>query len=131
MFGIEAQTHGGNRDYGEAVVTIAFPTTPVSLPPAPLPADTRPPVVTIVSPAAGLVTDQEVSVAGAVTDDAFGVASLQAQVDSGPWSAVGFDPTGHFQFDTTLPLDGTDDGTRTVSLRSTDAAGNTSSPVAV
>src|SRR5262249_43786197 len=89
--------------------------------------DTQPPQVTILSPAPGLLTDQNVTVTGRVTDNLSGVASLQAQVDSGPLSNVTFDASGNYNFMTSLATDGSADGVHTVHLRGTDRAGNVSS----
>jgi RHS repeat-associated protein len=88
--------------------------------------DTRPPTVVLSSPTAGLVTNQNVTIAGQVTDALSGVASLQGQIDSGPLFAISFDGTGHFSTPTTLALDGSADGRHTVHVRGTDRAGNVS-----
>ena len=88
--------------------------------------DTTPPTVTINSPAAGLVTNENVSVTGVVADNLSGVASLSADVDNGTAVAVSFDASGHFTFTTSLPLDGTKDGLHTVYLIAQDNAGNVS-----
>ena len=88
--------------------------------------DTTPPTVTINSPAAGLITNANVSVTGVVADDLSGVASLSADVDHGTAAAVSFDGSGHFSFSTSLALDGTKDGPHTVYLVAQDYSGNTS-----
>ncbi|MHC4404712.1 MAG: SGNH/GDSL hydrolase family protein [Planctomycetota bacterium] len=93
--------------------------------------DTTPPVVTIESPATGLMTDTNVTVTGHVTDDLSGVALLEGQVDSNSFFAITFDGSGNFTFDTTLPLDGSADGEHTCRLRATDHAGNVSGLVEV
>lgn len=88
------------------------------------PVDDQPPIVVIQSQTSGLLTKQNLSISGQVTDDASGVASLQEQVDSGPFVPVSFDASGHFSFITSLPLDGKADGVHSVNLRATDRAGN-------
>ena len=70
------------------------------------------------------LTNTNVVVTGRVTDTTSDVALLEAQVDSGPFVAVSPSAAGPFQFDTTLPLDGSADGDHTIRLRATDLAGN-------
>ena len=94
---------------------------------APFTLDTRAPTVIVDSPTQGTVTNRNVIVAGRVNDERTGVARLQARVDGGALFDVFFDPHGAFSFPTTLPLDGTDDGSHTVELQGTDQAGNVSS----
>jgi hypothetical protein len=93
--------------------------------------DTTPPAVAITSPAAQLTTNARVTVTGRATDALSGVASLQAQVDGGAFTAVALDAGGSFSFPVTLPLDGSADGAHTVRFRATDAAGNVSALVPV
>jgi methionine-rich copper-binding protein CopC len=94
--------------------------------------DTRPPAIQLETPASGTLTATAPTLAGVVTDLGTGVASLQAQVDSGPPRPVTFDPTtGSFLFPTGLAADGTADGTHTVALRALDRAGNASDPTEV
>jgi hypothetical protein len=88
--------------------------------------DTQPPVVTIASPVPGSLTNHNATVAGRVTDNLSGVASLQAQVDSGSFANVSFDASGNYSFATSLATDGSADGTHTINLRATDRAGNVS-----
>ena len=78
-----------------------------------------------------MTTNTDVIVTGRVADGLSGVASLQAQVDSGPLRTVSFDPSGDFRFDLALPLDGSADGQHTVRLQATDRAGNRSADVSV
>jgi len=93
--------------------------------------DKTPPTIVIVSPATGLTTQSNVTVTGQVTDDFTGVATLQAQVDSGSLVNVPFDSSGAFSYVTTLPVDGSADGKHTVSLQSTDNSGNMSNSVSI
>jgi RHS repeat-associated protein len=88
--------------------------------------DAAAPVVVVSSPAPGVAASTNVTVAGQATDNVSGVASLEAQVDGGPFSAVPFDGSGNFSFPTAFPLDGSADGAHTVTLRATDRAGNVS-----
>jgi hypothetical protein len=91
--------------------------------------DTQAPVVTIQSPATGLVTGTNVTVSGQATDTLSGVASVEEALDSGSFTAAPFDASGQFRFATGLALDGSADGLHTVHFRATDKAGNVSSPV--
>jgi hypothetical protein len=88
--------------------------------------DTQNPVIDITSPAAGLATSQNVTIAGNIADAQSDLANLTAAVDSGSFSNVSFSSSGNFTFTTGLPLDGTADGPHTVHFRATDQAGNTS-----
>jgi RHS repeat-associated protein len=88
--------------------------------------DTVAPTITVTSPAPGLVTNQNVTMAGQVTDDRSGVAALQAALDSGSYAVVNLNTNGAFSFATALPLDHTADGTHTEHLKAIDNAGNVS-----
>src|SRR5207302_90255 len=90
--------------------------------------DAQPPQVTIASPVSGLPTNHNVTVSGRVTDNLSGVASLQAQVDSGPLSHVTFDAAGNYSFVTNLALDGSADGLHSVRFVAADRVGNVSNP---
>ena len=91
--------------------------------------DITPPTIKILDPATGFTTTNPM-IAGHVTDDASGVASLTASVDSGPVVAVPFDAaTGSFAYTTGFALDGSADGRHQVQLVATDGAGNASTPV--
>jgi Domain of unknown function (DUF4214)/Bacterial Ig domain len=65
------------------------------------PPQAQPPTVKITSPAAGLTTAQNITIAGRVMANGSAVVSLQAQVDTGAPTAVSFDASGNFQFTTT------------------------------
>jgi hypothetical protein len=82
------------------------------------------PTITISSPVSGLITNTNVTIMGLVTDDRSGVASLQAAVDAGSFTAISFDASGNFSFATALALNGSADGNHTVHLQATDKAGN-------
>src|SRR5262249_23080309 len=88
--------------------------------------DTVAPTTAVTAPAPGLVTYQNVTVAGQVTDGGSGVASLQAALDGGAFAAVGLGAGGAFNFATALPLDHTADGPHTAHLKAADRAGNVS-----
>ena len=68
------------------------------------------------------------SITGHVLDNLSGVASLTASVDGGPAIPVTYDALGHFVFTTSLPVDGSGDGSHTVLFTATDASGNVSAP---
>ena len=61
-----------------------------------------------------------------MSDALSGVAALVGQIDTGPTFPVAVDAAGSFSFATSLPLDGSADGTHTVHLVATDKAGNVS-----
>src|SRR5207248_3161758 len=86
--------------------------------------DTVAPTVTVTAPALGVVTNRNVTVAGQVTDDRSGVASLEEALDGGTFAPVAFGAGGDFSLATGLPLGGSADGSHTVQLRATDRAGN-------
>src|SRR5262249_27863910 len=85
--------------------------------------DTQAPTITITSPAPNLVTSNNITIAGLVTDDLSGVASLTAQLDQGAPVAVAFDATGHFRFTTNLATDDSAVGPHTVAFVAADGAG--------
>jgi hypothetical protein len=132
----EDLTHGGDRDFNDAVIRMTFPTwgsSPAGTPNPPknTPAGGEPPVVTILGPAPGLLTNGNVTIVGVVSGPASAVQALQARVGSGAPFNVPVDATGHFRFTTTLPLDGSADGVETVTLRAIDQAGDASPPATV
>ena len=87
--------------------------------------DTQAPTIQIRSPAGGLTTGADPTIAGTVSAAVAPLATLQAQVDGGAAAAVPFDATnGAFLFTPMLPMDGTADGSHTVQLSVTDAAGH-------
>ena len=88
--------------------------------------DRTPPDITVTSPAPGLITQQNVTITGQVTDDRSGVATLEEAVDGGTFTPLSIDTHGSFSLTTALALDGSANGTHTVHLRSTDNAGNVS-----
>ena len=94
----------------------------------PLILDTRPPVITVDSPASGVTTATNLTLSGQITDAVSGVGSLSAQIDSGPIAPIVIDSTGHFSFATTLPLGGTADGAHVAHLVAVDKVGNPSAP---
>ncbi len=95
-----------------------------------LSADTRPPTVSIQSPAAGLVTAANVTVRGQVLDNLSGVKSLEVQLDGGSYTAVAPDAGGNFAVPTAFALNGSADGAHTLRFRATDFTGNVSTPLA-
>jgi hypothetical protein len=88
--------------------------------------DTQAPTVSFQGPTPNETSATNINVTGTVADNLSGVATLQAEVDSGPFVPVTFDTAGHFQFSTSLALDGTADGLHTLHFRGTDQAGNVS-----
>jgi RHS repeat-associated protein len=117
LVGWEDRTHARAHHFDDEVVQ--------------MPGDGEPPIVTISTPPQGVVTRTNSIVAGTVSDDLSGVKSVQGRLDTGSPFDVAFNATGHFHFDTNLPIDGSADGRHVVSIRATDRAGNVSFPVAV
>lgn len=140
VLAMEDQWRGGDRDHDDAVIQMLVtphsppgiaPAIPPDVPGAPLPIippvegpDTRPPVVTILTPSSGLRTRTDVTVSGTARDDRSAIRTLQARIDAGAFFEVAVDAAGRFRFDANLPRDGSADGPHTVVLRATDAAGN-------
>jgi hypothetical protein len=117
----------GSGDGNHVVQFIATDHSGKASDPAALPfiIDTRPPAVTVTAPTGLVTTKTNITVSGKASDALSGIASVQASVDSGPFAAVGFDPSGNFGFLTTLALDGNADGIHKVLFRGSDNAGNT------
>ncbi len=93
--------------------------------------DSQAPTLTIQSPTTATITKANLTIQGTVGDTIVGLASgsgaLSAQVDGGVATPVAFDPvTGQFQFTTALPLDGTAEGSHTVTFTATNGVGTTS-----
>ena len=91
--------------------------------------DVTDPTVSIDTPVEGLITNTNVTVTG-IAGDEFALDKLEAQLDGGSGGVfvnVTVQPDGSYIFDTTLALDGSDDGSYTIRVRTTDAAGNVSS----
>jgi hypothetical protein len=89
-------------------------------------ADTRAPAVGVQSPAEGLVAAANVTVVGQVLDNLSGVKSLEVQIDAGNYTPLTLSNTGGFSVPTAFALDGSADGTHTLTFRATDFAGNVS-----
>ncbi|MGE3820325.1 MAG: hypothetical protein AB7I30_13005, partial [Isosphaeraceae bacterium] len=90
------------------------------------------PVVTIDSPASGLLTGSPVTVLGRVVDEGTGVRELLARVDSSPPVTVPFDAaTGAFQFPVALARDGSADGPHVVVFHGVDRSGNVGASVEI
>jgi hypothetical protein len=88
--------------------------------------DTTAPVVVVKQPGPNLITNQDPTISGKVQDFANDLAQLQVSVDGATATSVTFDSTGHFSFTPTLALDGSADGSHTVTFQATDQAGNQS-----
>ena len=85
----------------------------------------QPPSITILSPASGLLSNSNITVAGQVTDPQPAVATLEVALDGGAFAAIPFAAsTGDFQYTTNLPLDGSSDGLHTIQFRAANLAGN-------
>ena len=84
--------------------------------------------VSLANPSDGLLTNTNITVNGQIPDPSE-VSLLEAQVDTNPFFSVGFDAAGQFNFNTILALDGSEDGTHTIRVRTIDTAGNQSTSV--
>ena len=82
--------------------------------------DTRPPTITVTAPTQGATLAASPTVTGTVSDATSGVASLQAQVDSGAFASVTLGANGQFSF----PAGTLADGSHTIHLTAIDHAGN-------
>jgi hypothetical protein len=91
------------------------------------PPNPQPPTLVIQSPSGPLAANHNITITGQVTDNLSVVASLQAQIDSGPLFGVAFGAAGNFNFSTNLALDGSADGSHIIHVQATDQAGNVSS----
>ncbi len=85
--------------------------------------DALPPIVTVTSPAEGLRTNTNATIAGRVMDDFSGIKTLQVKVDGGEASNVSVDANGFWGFTTSLLLDHSADGPHSVQFQATDLAG--------
>ncbi len=86
--------------------------------------DLDPPALDVAAPSPGTLVRSEVTITGTATDAQTGVASLVVSIDGGPGLSVAYNPSGSFSYTTTLPLDGSADGSHTLAFKATDAAGN-------
>ncbi len=93
--------------------------------------DMTPPTVTVLSPSSGTTYNVTVPVSVSASDNAAGVDRVEYQIDDGAWKLLPVaDPaSGRYAaiWEPTLA----DNGPHTVSVRATDKAGNTSTPVSV
>jgi hypothetical protein len=91
--------------------------------------DTVPPKI-VLDETSGLVTNQNPTITGVVSDNLSGVASLAAALDGGSAMNVVFNPDGTFVLPVNLAFDGSADGAHTLVFTAIDAAGNASTPLA-
>ena len=90
--------------------------------------DATRPVVTVTQPTSNPLTNQNLTITGMTSDNLSGVQTLKGQLDGGSLFQVPFDAGGNFTLPTSLPLDGSADGSHTYQFQATDKAGNVSSP---
>ncbi|MEQ1844318.1 MAG: Ig-like domain-containing protein, partial [Nitrospira sp.] len=74
----------------------------------------------------GTTTKTNLTLTGQVLDNLSGLASPPAKLDNGAFAQVTFSLTGAFSLPSTLTLDGTADGTHTLTFQATDNQGNVS-----
>jgi hypothetical protein len=72
------------------------------------------------------VANTNLTFTGQLLDNLSGVASAQYRIDSGNLQPLTFDTNGKFSITTTFALDGTQDGTHSLTIIARDAAGNIS-----
>src|SRR5262249_33860893 len=87
---------------------------------------TRPPVVTITSPAPGSLTGAHLIVRGLAADTGSGVAGVRARLDSGEFTDVIVGPGGTFNLTIAFPSGGLAEGEHTVQFLPTARAGTVS-----
>jgi hypothetical protein len=85
---------------------------------------TQPPAVTITSAIPSQAINTNLTVTGQVTGASAVAATLQAAVDAGPPAGVAVDAKGNFTFSTSLPLDGSADGTHSLVFEARDKLGH-------
>jgi hypothetical protein len=81
--------------------------------------DTSPPTVTFSAPQGGSTLSGTVTVSGGASDNV-GVASVDVQVDGGPWQAASGKSSWSYAWDTTTVAN----GTHTLVAKATDTSGN-------
>jgi hypothetical protein len=91
--------------------------------------DTTPPKVALDKVLPSGASNHNFTLTGQVTDNLSGPGSLTLQIDQGNVQIISFDGSGHFSIPTNFALDGSADGTHTLSLVARDFAGNASAPV--
>ena len=84
--------------------------------------DTQPP--SIVVEASAPTTNTNVTLTGQVLDNLSGVAQAQVKIDDGALQNLTLDAQGRFSITTSFLLNGTQDGSHSITILGTDAAGN-------
>ncbi len=85
--------------------------------------DTRAPQVVFLSPPDASVQANNPNVQGWVIDNLAGVASAEVRIDGGIYAPLTLDANGRFQFQPTLALEGTAEGSHVLHIRALDKAG--------
>src|SRR5262249_31144563 len=76
------------------------------------------------SPNNGLVTQNNITVTGQLNGGQYQPPSLTVRLDNAPSAPLSYDGFGNFSVTTTLPLDGTRDGTHTLHFYASDDLGD-------
>ncbi|MEE9910342.1 MAG: gliding motility-associated C-terminal domain-containing protein [Deltaproteobacteria bacterium] len=91
--------------------------------------DGLPPVVSILTPAAGAVFKSAINMAVTVVDDLSGVARVEYQIDAGEWKYLPVADAAAGRYSITWNPVKADEGAHTINFRAVDQALNTSLPV--
>jgi subtilase family serine protease/flagellar hook assembly protein FlgD/Tol biopolymer transport system component len=86
--------------------------------------DRQAPVVALASPQAGAFLNTDVTLAAIVTDDASGVASVEVQVDGGPWRQMTPADPAAGRFTATFAASAASEGPHVFTVRATDRSRN-------
>ena len=90
-----------------------------------------PPVVSILSPASNQYFNSKIDISALATDLASGIDKVEYQVDGGSWKLLPISDPSQGRYSTPWNPTLSDEGIRTITVRATDRAGNTSLPVSV
>ena len=116
--GLELKTYSVLLQLGDAGTLRTLASSTVSI------VDREAPVVSVISPAPGLLTNTAVQVSASATDDASGVARLDVRFDGGEWQAMTLSDAAAGRFTALFPATQAGEGPHTFNVRAVDRAGN-------
>jgi hypothetical protein len=93
--------------------------------------DGTPPVVSILSPASNQYFNSKIDISALAIDLVSGIDKVEYQVDGGSWKLLPVSDPSQGRYSTTWNPTHSDEGIRTIRVRATDRAGNTSLPLSV